>query len=346
LSGANARAYARYAAMQRVLQQGRAVLSVAPDVLLLADPLPLLQRYATDVSVMSLADWDEGDLAYGRLLSLGGAATSTTKGAAAAAGTPATAAAAAAATEHRHHMSLFATRPVSTGLLHLRPGAGCLQLLETMLAGLARGDAPEAALLNELLLTLHHLPPDTTHGSSSSIGGSSGSSSSSSSAEDGSSGGGSRQPPARALTVGVLPLQQFTSSAAVADAPDAAAWLQQHKPLAIQVLPPEASSSLAAAPASSPAAGAAAGGGGGSSRPSSSAALMEELLVSYWAGQPGDDTAEDNTHLARSPGRNAVAQQIAGAVTPAAGDAHLQQQQQLRRRVRRHAPGRTRKLAA
>ena len=67
LAAANLRAYRRYAALQQVLSLGYATLSVEPEVLLLSDPLHVLQQHPTDVAVMSRA-WGDEHSAYGEEL--------------------------------------------------------------------------------------------------------------------------------------------------------------------------------------------------------------------------------------------------------------------------------------
>lgn len=64
LAAVNHLSYRRYAAIQQVLSLGHAAVSVLPEVLLLADPVPLLHQHPTDITVMSTA-WADEQMAYG-----------------------------------------------------------------------------------------------------------------------------------------------------------------------------------------------------------------------------------------------------------------------------------------
>lgn len=75
LAEQNARVYRRYAALQQVLSLGHAAVSAETGVLLLSDPMPILQQHPTDVTVMSTASGDEHS-AYGECRSSASTAAS------------------------------------------------------------------------------------------------------------------------------------------------------------------------------------------------------------------------------------------------------------------------------
>jgi hypothetical protein len=136
----------------------------------------------------------------------------------------------------------FHISSISPALLYLKPQQPTLHFVQAMMDGLATGHHAESALLNNLLLPPWHvhISPDanvipththdvttsTTHlATSTTISG---------------SGVGEASMPSLQMpvTVGVLPPNLFTSSHVVFTAAGGPrAWLKQHQPVAVQLLP-------------------------------------------------------------------------------------------------------------